>query len=81
MVPERRDPIRRAAFVQTIVTELVQSPTVQFTIPEVERLLDTTPEIAQRVLLRLAAAGVVQQSGRAAWIKVTPQPQFSSRSL
>jgi hypothetical protein len=67
---ERRDPVRRAAFVKVVVRSLVQSATAEFTIEEVQRRLSVSPEIAARVLSRLVSAGVLEQTRRDLWVKV-----------
>ena len=60
--PERRDPVRRAAFVQSVVTNVIQGPTSEFTVETLQQLLNASPEVADRILHRLSSAGLLQES-------------------
>ena len=70
--PERRDPIRRAAFVEAIVSRVVQGPPTYFTVEAMQDVLEVSPDIAWRVLRRLSEAGVLRETFRGVWVKVMP---------
>lgn len=72
--PNRRDPARRAAFVQSVVTHVVQSPIAQFTVETVQNVLDVSPDIAHRILHRLSSAGLLQETRGGVWMKVMRTP-------
>jgi hypothetical protein len=81
MQPDRRDPVKRAAFVHSIVSEVVQSPLMEFTVPTVQQVLNVTPEIADRILHRLADAGLFQQRRGGTWVRVIPRRPFTAQLL
>jgi hypothetical protein len=70
--PERRDPVRRAAFVQSVVTHIIQGPLSEFTVETLQHLLNTSPEIADRILHRLSSVGLLQEKRHGVWVRVTP---------
>ena len=74
---DRRDPVRRAAFVRAVLEEVVQNPAPQLSTDMVQQILHVTPEIAMRVLERLAAAGVFREVRRGVWARVIPAPPTS----
>jgi len=76
--PERRDFVRRAAFVQSVVTHVIQSPASRFTVETVRQVLNVSPEIAHRLLCRLSSAGLLQQQRDGVWVRVTPSKLFRS---
>ena len=79
--PDRRDPIRRATFVQSVVTQIVQSPMAQFTVETVQQILDVSPDVADRILRRLASAGLLQERRGGVWVRSIPTPHFTPRVL
>jgi Fic family protein len=81
MNQDRRDPIRRATFVQSVVTRLIQSPMAQFTVETVEQILDASPDTAHRMLDRLTSAGVLQELRGGLWVRTTSRPHFTPTSL
>jgi predicted transcriptional regulator of viral defense system len=70
--PERRDSVRRAAFVERIVSRVVQGPATYFTVEAMQDVLEVSPDIAWRVLRRLSEAGVLRETFRGVWVKVMP---------
>jgi hypothetical protein len=75
MNPDRRDPVRRAAFVAAIVSDIVQSPMTQFTVETVQDVLEVSSDIADRVLHRLSDAGLVQETRGGVWVRMIPPPR------
>ena len=76
--PERRDPVRRAVFVQSVVTHVIQSPVTEFDVETLQQLLNISPEIVHRILRRLSSAGLLQEQRRGVWVKVTPTKALHS---
>jgi hypothetical protein len=79
--PERRDPVRRALFVQAVVTDIVQSRSVQFTVETVQSTLHVNPDIALRMLQRLASAGLLKEVRPGVWFRVVPSPDVRRSPL
>ena len=74
MTAERRDPVRRAAFVRAVLEEVVHNPAPQLSSTTVQQLLRVSPDIASRVLERLSEAGVFRRISRDVWARVIPTP-------
>ena len=69
---ERRDTVRRAAFVEAIVSRVVQGPATYLTVEATQEVLGVAPDTAERVLRRLSDAGVLRETFRGVWVKVMP---------
>lgn len=67
---ERRDSVRRAEFVKSVLRSLVHTATAEFTVEDVQQRLNTSTDTAQRILSRLVSAGVFRQVRRDLWVKV-----------
>jgi hypothetical protein len=79
--PNRRDAVRRAAFIHAILTHVVHGSTVHFTIETVQHLLNVAPDTADRILQRLESVELMHQTRRGVWVRVIPAPHFGPRLL
>jgi len=66
---ERRDIAQRAELVRWVVDEIVQNPGVQLTTTKLAGWLHVSADVAQRILDRLADAGLVHQVARGVWAR------------
>jgi hypothetical protein len=66
---ERRNIARRAELVRWVVDEIVQNPGVQLTAAKLAGWLHVSADVAQRILDRLADAGLVREVGRGVWAR------------
>jgi DNA-binding IscR family transcriptional regulator len=54
------------------VTDVIQSPLMEITVETMQQVLGVPPEIANRILNRLSDAGLLRETQRGFWLKVTP---------
>lgn len=69
-VEERRNISARAAVVQRVINGVVQNPSVTLTADTLQRWLNI-PLDAQRILERLASAGLVREVKKGVWARGT----------
>lgn len=69
-VEERRNISARAAVVQRVINGVVQNPSVTLTADTLQRWLNI-PLDAQRILERLASAGLVREVEKGVWARGT----------
>ena len=68
---ERRNITERAALVRSIVTSVVDNPSVTLTVETLHTWLDVPMEAAQRILGKLAASGLVRELDNGVWVRAS----------
>jgi hypothetical protein len=66
---ERRNISGRAELVRWVVSEIVQNPGVQVTTPKICEWLQVPGDVAERIVDRLVAAGLLQEIRRGVWMR------------
>jgi hypothetical protein len=66
---ERRNIRRRAAQVQRLITSVIDTPRVTFTVETLRDWLDVPTDAAQRILAKLAASGLMRQVQTGVWVR------------
>ena len=72
MHPERRNSTRRAEFVRAVLMKVVQHPAPVVGMDTITQQLQVEPGTAFRIAQTLVSAGILQQVGRAEWVRVIP---------
>jgi hypothetical protein len=69
---DRRDTVRRARVVRSVLEEVVHNAVPFITIQTIQDALDVSPEAAMRIVERLVSAGLLIETQAGTWIKVSP---------
>jgi len=69
---DRRDTVRRAEVVRTVLEEIVHNSVPFITIDTITKSLHVSTEAATRIIQRLVSAGILVEARDGIWIRVTP---------
>lgn len=72
MQADRRDTVRRAEVVRTVLEEIVHNSVPFITIDTITKSLHVSTEAATRIIQRLVSAGILVEARDGIWIRVTP---------
>jgi hypothetical protein len=69
MDQERRNAELRSHVVRSIIDRVVQNPSVTLTVETLQHWLNVPMDAADRILKRLASAGLVREVNRGVWTR------------
>jgi DNA-binding Lrp family transcriptional regulator len=69
---DRRDTVRRAEVVRSVIEEIVHNGVPVLTIRDIEDALQVSSEAAGRIVERLVSAGLLVEAREGTWVKVSP---------
>ena len=72
MEADRRDTVRRAEVVRTVLEEIVHNSVPFITIETITKSLHVSTEAATRIIERLVSAGILIETRTGIWIRVSP---------
>ncbi|HKE85844.1 MAG TPA: HTH domain-containing protein [Vicinamibacterales bacterium] len=72
MQADRRDTVRRAEVVRTVLEEIVHNSVPFITIDTITKSLHVSTDAATRIIQRLVSAGILVEARDGIWIRVTP---------
>jgi predicted transcriptional regulator len=69
---DRRDTVRRAEVVRTVLEQIVHNSVPFITIETVTKSLHISTEAATRIIQRLVSAGILVEARDGIWIRISP---------
>jgi len=69
---DRRDTVRRAEVIRTVLEEIVHNSVPFITIETITKSLHVSTEAATRIIERLVSAGILIETRTGIWIRVSP---------
>lgn len=72
MQADRRDTVRRAEVVRTVLEQIVHNSVPFITIETVTKSLHISTEAATRIVQRLVSAGILVEARDGIWIRISP---------
>lgn len=72
MEADRRDTVRRAQVVRTVLEEIVHNSVPFITIETITKSLHISTEAATRIIQRLVSAGILVEARDGIWIRIAP---------
>ena len=72
MQADRRDTVRRAEVVRTVLEEIVHNSVPFITIETITKSLHISTEAATRIIQRLVSAGILVEARDGIWIRISP---------
>ncbi|HEY1302426.1 MAG TPA: hypothetical protein VGF24_02685 [Vicinamibacterales bacterium] len=72
MEADRRDTVRRAEVVRTVLEQIVHNSVPFITIETVTKSLHISTEAATRIIQRLVSAGILVEARDGIWIRISP---------
>jgi len=69
---DRRDTVRRAQVVRTVLEEIVHNSVPFITIETITKSLHISTEAATRIIQRLVSAGILVEARDGIWIRIAP---------
>ena len=73
---ERRNIRERAAVLQSVVSSVVENPSVTLSVETLQTWLDVPQDAASRMLSKLAVSGLVREIKRGVFVRGTLQPSW-----
>ena len=73
---ERRNIRERAAVLQSVVSSVVENPSVTLSVETLQTWLDVPQDAASRMLSKLALSGLVREIKRGVFVRGTLQPSW-----
>lgn len=72
MESDRRDTVRRAEVVRSVLEEVVHNSVPFITIETITKSLHVSTDAATRIIERLVSAGLLVEAREGIWIRVSP---------
>lgn len=73
---ERRNIRQRAAVLQSVVSSVVENPSVTLSVETLQTWLNVPRDAASRMLSKLASSGLVREIKRGVFVRGTLQPSW-----
>jgi len=73
---ERRNIRERAAVLQSVVSSVVENPSVTLSVETLQTWLNVPRDAASRMLSKLASSGLVREIKRGVFVRGTLQPSW-----
>jgi DNA-binding transcriptional regulator YhcF (GntR family) len=70
-MPDRRNTIRRAKVVRSVLKQIVHNGVPVLTIRDIESSLHVSPDAAARIVENLVSAGLLVEAREGTWVKVS----------